>query len=88
MDRIKKAISNSSIVACVFITTGTCLPSHCLASPGNVFTELLPTNGPGTCSEPLPSRRLGMCLPSNCLATVGVGAGEYTESNVFLSTSL
>jgi hypothetical protein len=42
-DRIENNVSNnSSIIACVFIATGMCLPSHCLA------TKLLPSNDRGT----------------------------------------
>jgi hypothetical protein len=54
----KNASSNSSIVACVFVTAVTFLPSRCLA----------------TIVEFLPSRCLATIrglLPSRCLATIG-----------------
>jgi hypothetical protein len=38
------ASNNSSIVACVFVTAVTSLPSRCLAKLGGFFTEPLPNN--------------------------------------------
>jgi hypothetical protein len=33
-DRIENDASNNFIVACIFVTAGTCLPSRCLATIG------------------------------------------------------
>jgi hypothetical protein len=47
--------NNSSIVACVFVTAVTFVPSRCLATKGEFFTKALPSNDKGTFTEPLPS---------------------------------
>jgi hypothetical protein len=84
------ASNNSSIVACVFVTAVTFLPSRCLATirgflPSRCLTTLrgfLPGRCLATIRGFLPSRCLATIrgfLPSRCLATIG----GYTDSNVF-----
>jgi hypothetical protein len=53
------ASSNSSVVACVFVTAVTFLPGRCLATIGVFFTEPLPMNDKGIFTEPLPSNDKG-----------------------------
>jgi hypothetical protein len=61
--------NNSSIVACVFVTTVTFLPSCCLAT----IREFLPSHCLATTrgffTKPLPSNNRGI-LPSHGLATI------------------
>jgi hypothetical protein len=48
MDRIENMSNNSSIVAHVFVTVVTFLPSRCLAMIGDLYrTEPLPSNDRG-----------------------------------------
>jgi hypothetical protein len=64
------ASNNSSIIACVFITSVTFLPSRCLVTIGG----FLPSRYLATIRGYLPSRRLttiGEILLSRCLATIG-----------------
>jgi hypothetical protein len=63
------ASNNSSIVACVFVTAVTFLPSLCLAT----IRGFLPSRCLATIGGFLPSRCLatiGVFLPSRCLATI------------------
>jgi hypothetical protein len=32
--------NNSSVVACVFVAMGICLPSHCLATTGGIHIQI------------------------------------------------
>jgi hypothetical protein len=59
-DHIKNdASKNSSIVAYVFVTAETFLPSRCLATIKGFFTEPLPSNDKVIFIEPLPSNNRG-----------------------------
>jgi hypothetical protein len=63
------ASNNYSVIACVFLTAVTFLPSHCLATIGGS----LPSRCLATIGGFLPSRCLaavGGFLPSCCLATI------------------
>jgi hypothetical protein len=54
------ASNNSSILAYVFFTAVTFLPSRCLGTIEWVFTEPLPRNDRGIFPEPLPSNERGI----------------------------
>jgi hypothetical protein len=68
MDHIENDASSNSLVACVFVTTVTFLPSRCLATIGGFLpSNCLATIG-GFFSKPLPSNYGGILtdlLPSN-----------------------
>jgi hypothetical protein len=86
--------NNYSIVACVFVTTVTFLPSHCLATIGGFLPSrcLVPirwftlSRCLATIGGFLPSRYLATIrelLLSRCLTTMGRMRGHtHTESNV------
>jgi hypothetical protein len=69
--------NNSSIVACVFVTSLTFPPSRCLATIGGFLSRRCLATIGGF----LPSRLLATIrglLPSRCLATTG---GEYADTH-------
>jgi hypothetical protein len=74
------ASNNSSLVACVFVTAVTFLPSHCLAK----IRGFLPSRCLATIrvlfTEPLPSNNRGV-LQSRCLATIRFFFTEPLPSN-------
>jgi hypothetical protein len=65
------ASNNASIVACVFVTAVTLLPSRCLATIGGFLLSRCVATIRGF-------------LPSRCLATIGGGTHRHThtDSNV------
>jgi hypothetical protein len=78
---IENESSNNSIVACVFITVVTFLPSHCLEKIGGFIPShylamikgFLPSRCLATIGGFLPSCYLAMIggfLPSHCIATI------------------
>jgi hypothetical protein len=86
----KEASNNSSVVACVFVTAVTFLPSRCLAAIGGFLPSrclatigiFLPSRCLATIRGFLPSRRLATIrepLPSHFVATIGGYTDTHTQ---------